>query len=283
MKIVVLSGKGGTGKTTISTNLAINMQNAVLIDTDVEEPNSHIFLKPHIEDTISVTKEYPRVTEQCILCGKCGDFCRYNAILPGRNKVLIFKEMCHDCGGCQLVCPTNAIEYISRGIGNIYSGASEYGVNMKYGDLDVGEVSGVKIIEKLKELVKDEEMVIIDAPPGTSCSTVAAATDADYAIIVSEPTPFGVSDMKMVVEMLRNMNIPFGVVVNKVGLGDEEIYRYCDEENIEILQEIPFDREIAKLYASGNILSNELQSYKEKFEAILKKIKYRNRNKSFIF
>jgi MinD superfamily P-loop ATPase len=283
MKIVVLSGKGGTGKTTISTNLAINMQNAVLIDTDVEEPNSHIFLKPHIEDTISVTKEYPRVTDQCILCGKCGDFCRYNAILPGRNKVLIFKEMCHDCGGCQLVCPTNAIEYISRGIGNIYSGASEYGVNMKYGDLDVGEVSGVKIIEKLKELVKDEEMVIIDAPPGTSCSTVAAATDADYAIIVSEPTPFGVSDMKMVVEMLRNMNIPFGVVVNKAGLGDEEIYRYCDEENIEILQEIPFDREIAKLYASGNILSNELQSYKEKFEAILKKIKYRNRNKSFIF
>jgi MinD superfamily P-loop ATPase len=283
MKIVVLSGKGGTGKTTISTNLAINMQNAVLIDTDVEEPNSHIFLKPHIEDTISVTKEYPRVTDQCILCGKCGDFCRYNAILPGRNKVLIFKEMCHDCGGCQLVCPTNAIEYISRGIGNIYSGASEYGVNMKYGDLDVGEVSGVKIIEKLKELVKDEEMVIIDAPPGTSCSTVAAATDADYAIIVSEPTPFGVSDMKMVVEMLRNMNISFGVVVNKAGLGDEEIYRYCDEENIEILQEIPFDREIAKLYASGNILSNELQSYKEKFEAILKKIKYRNRNKSFIF
>lgn len=274
MKIVVLSGKGGTGKTTISTNLAINIKKVVLIDTDVEEPNSHIFLKPQIEDSVSVTKDYPKVDiDRCILCGKCGDFCRYNAILPARNRVLLFKEMCHDCGGCELVCPTHAISYISREIGNIYSGTSNYGVKMKYGDLNVGEVSGVKIIEELKELVKDEDMVIIDAPPGTSCSTVAAATDADYAIIVSEPTPFGVSDMKMVVEMLRNMNIPFGVVVNKAGLGDEEIYEYCDEENIEILQEIPFDREIAKLYASGSILSHELQSYKEKFEVILEKIK----------
>ncbi|SKC77001.1 ATP-binding protein [Maledivibacter halophilus] len=274
MKIVVLSGKGGTGKTTISTNLAVNIKNAVLIDTDVEEPNSHVFLNPKIEDTIPVTKDYPDVDmDKCILCGKCGDFCRYNAILPARNKVLIFKEMCHDCGGCELVCPAHAIKYIKREIGNIYSGVSKYGVKMKYGDLNVGEVSGVKIIEELKELVKDEEMVIIDAPPGTSCSTVAAATGVDYAIVVSEPTPFGVSDMKMVVEMLRNMNIPFGVVVNKAGLGDNEIYEYCDEENIEILQEVPFDKEIAKLYASGNILSYELKVYKEKIETILKKIK----------
>lgn len=274
MKIVVLSGKGGTGKTTISTNLAINIKNAILIDTDVEEPNSYIFLKPQIEDTIPVTKEYPKVDmNKCILCGKCGEFCRYNAILPAKNKVLIFKEMCHDCGGCELVCPTDAIEYKKREIGNIYSGTSKYGIKMKYGDLNVGEVSGVKIIEELKELVKDEKIVIIDAPPGTSCSTVAAIEDTDYAIIVSEPTPFGVSDMKMVVEMLRNINIPFGVVINKAGLGDNEIYEYCDEENIEILQEISFDREIAKLYARGSILSHEIESYKEKFETIFKKIK----------
>ena len=211
--------------------------------------------------------------DKCTLCGKCGEFCRYNAILPAKNNVLIFKEICHDCGGCKLVCPTDAIKYEKREIGNIYSGTSKYGVKMKYGDLNVGEVSGIKIIENLKELVKDEEMVIIDAPPGTSCATVAAVEDSDYAVIVSEPTPFGVSDMKMVVEMLRNMNIPFGIVVNKAGLGDDEIYEYCDEENIEILQQIPFDREIAKLYASGSILSHEIASYKEKFEIILKKIR----------
>jgi len=274
MKIVVLSGKGGTGKTTISTNLAINTKNAILIDTDVEEPNSHIFMKPEIEDTISVTKDYPKVDiEKCTLCGKCGEFCRYNAILPAKNKVLIFKEICHDCGGCQLVCPTGAIKYEKREIGNIYCGTSKYGVKMKYGDLNVGEVSGVKIIENLKELVENEELVIIDAPPGTSCSTVAAVEGADYAVIVSEPTPFGVSDMKMVVEMLRNMNIDFGVIVNKAGLGDDEIYEYCDEENIEILQQIPFDLEIAKLYASGSILSHEIENYREKFELILNKIK----------
>ena len=274
MKIVVLSGKGGTGKTTISTNLAINTKNAILIDTDVEEPNSHIFLKPKIEDTISVTKDYPKVDiDKCTLCGKCGEFCRYNAILPAKNNVLIFKEICHDCGGCKLVCPANAIKYEKREIGNIYSGTSKYGIKMKYGDLNVGEVSGIKIIEKLKELVKEEEMVIIDAPPGTSCSTVAAVDGADYAIIVTEPTPFGVSDMKMVVEMLRKMKIPFGVVVNKAGLGDDEVYKYCDEENIEILQEISFDRKIAKLYASGSILSNEIEGYREKFEMIMAKIK----------
>jgi MinD superfamily P-loop ATPase len=274
MKIVVLSGKGGTGKTTISTNLAINTKHAILIDTDVEEPNSHIFLKPKIEDTIPVMKSHPKVDlDKCIFCEKCGEFCRYNSILPAKNQVLIFKETCHDCGGCELVCPTDAIKYEKREIGNIHSGTSRYGVKMKYGDLNVGEVSGVKIIEQLKESVKDEELVIIDSPPGTSCSTVAAVEGADYAIIVSEPTPFGVSDMKMVVEMLRNMNIPFGLIVNKAGLGDNEIYEYCHEENIEILQQIPFDREIAKLYAAGRILSHEIESYREKFKIILKKIK----------
>jgi MinD superfamily P-loop ATPase len=273
MKISVLSGKGGTGKTTVATNLAVVLQKGVLIDADVEEPNSHIFLKPKIEDIQVVKKFYPVVDEsECTLCGDCGEFCRYNAILPAKKSVLVFKEICHDCGGCELVCKSSAITYEKREIGNIFSGKSLYNTYMKYGNLNVGEVSGVKIISDLKESVKNEEFIIIDCPPGTSCATVEAVEDSDYGIIVSEPTPFGVSDMKMVVEMLRNMKIPFGVVVNKAGLGNNEIYDYCSEENIEILESIPFDVDIAKFYASGKIMSVELHSYKVKFENILRTI-----------
>jgi MinD superfamily P-loop ATPase len=273
MKIAVLSGKGGTGKTTIATNLAVNSKNAILIDTDVEEPNSHIFLKPHIEETILVKKSYPVVdAEKCTLCGECGTFCKYNAILPAKNSVLVFEEICHDCGGCELVCSQGAIHYEEREIGKIHSGKSKYDITMKYGDLNVGEVSGVNIIEQLKKMITDEELVFIDSPPGTSCATVAAIEDSDYAVIVSEPTPFGVSDMKMVVEMLRNMKIDFGVVVNKAGLGDREIYEYCKSEEIDILGEIPFDVKIAKMYASGGMLSYKIEDYKAKMISILDKI-----------
>ncbi len=273
MRIAVLSGKGGTGKTTIATNLAANKKNSILIDTDVEEPNSHIFMKPNIEENIAVKVNYPVVdTDKCTLCGKCGTFCRYNAILPAKNNVLVFEEICHDCGGCELVCPTGAISYKQREIGKIHCGKTKYDINMKYGDLNVGEVSGVRIIEKLKDMTKNEEVVFIDSPPGTSCATVAAIEDIDFAVIVTEPTPFGVSDMKMVVEMLRRMNIKFGVVINKAGLGDDEIYDYCKSENIDILEEIPFDEKIAKLYASGDLLSYEIESYKEKIMTILSKI-----------
>lgn len=273
MKIAVLSGKGGTGKTTIATNLAINATGSVLIDTDVEEPNSHIFLKPRINQTISVEKSFPVIdSNKCTLCGACGEFCRYNAILPAKKEVLVFKEICHDCGGCKFTCPVGAITYDNREIGKIYVGKCDNQLDMEYGDLNVGEVSGVKIISTLKERHKDTPLLFIDCPPGTSCATVEAIEDVDYAVIVSEPTPFGVSDMKMVVELLRSMNTPFGVVVNKAGLGDNEIYDYCNSENIEILEEIPFDENIARLYANGEVLSTKIVSYKEKILSILDKI-----------
>ncbi|QVK19871.1 ATP-binding protein [Mycoplasmatota bacterium] len=273
MNIAVLSGKGGTGKTTIAVNLAVNSKNAVLIDTDVEEPNSHIFLKPHIERTYEIKKKYPVIdTVKCTLCGECGDFCNYNAILPAKNKVLVLKELCHDCGGCELVCSFDAISFDKRDIGKIYSGKSQNDIPIIYGDLNVGEVSAVKIIERLREIVANEELVIIDSPPGTSCSTVSAVEEVDYAIIVSEPTPFGVSDMKMVVEMLRHMKISFGVVVNKSGLGDNEIYEYCKDEGIVILEEIIFDTEIAKSYAKGDILSYKIEGYSEKMSSIMNKV-----------
>ena len=274
MKIAVLSGKGGTGKTTVTANMAVNLPGCIAIDTDVEEPNLHIFLKPEIVAEEGVETEYPRIdTGKCTLCGKCGDFCRYNAIIPAKNQVLIFRESCHDCGGCKIVCPAGAIEYKKREIGRICTGTSPWGVPMKYGELNIGEMSGVKIIGKMKESMEDEEIVIIDSPPGTSCATVAAVEGVDYAIVVSEPTPFGVSDMKMVVEMLRNLEISFGVVVNKGGLGDREIYDYCEGEGIDILEEIPYNREIAELYAHGILFSQKIEGYGERFFNLYQKIK----------
>lgn len=273
MKIAILSGKGGTGKTTLATNLFVTENRGILIDTDVEEPNSHLFLKPLMLERIAIKKEYPKVNaETCTLCGACGDFCRYNAILPTKKNVLVYPELCHDCGGCALVCPTDSISYIKRTIGNIYAGKMPSGLPVAYGDLLVGEVSGVPIIEHLRDMTKDEDLVFIDSPPGTACSTVAAVEGVDYAIIVAEPTPFGVSDMKLVVEMLREMKIEMGVVINKAGLGDREIYGYCQDEKLDILSEIPFSKDFAKAYADGGLLAERFPEFRQKMQEILDRV-----------
>lgn len=273
MKIAVLSGKGGTGKTTISGNLFYSVPNSSIIDTDVEEPNQHIFLKPSIEKEMPIYTEFPVVDqEKCTLCGKCEELCKYSAIIVGRKKVVIFDKSCHDCGGCKIVCKPGAITYEKREIGKIYKGKA-YGKIVEYGKLNVGELSGVKIINKLKEISDNEETLFIDCPPGTSCSTVAAVEDSNFAIIVVEPTPFGVSDMKMVVSMLRDMNKKFAVVINKAGLGDDEVYDYCEAEGLSIIGEIPFDREVAELYAKGEMAAEKLPKYKLEFEKIFDRLR----------
>jgi MinD superfamily P-loop ATPase len=273
MRIAILSGKGGTGKTTVATNLLSVSGSGVLIDTDVEEPNSHLFLKPQINHSEAIKKRYPIVDATlCKLCGACGDFCRFNAILPAKKEVLIFKELCHDCGGCKLVCPQGAIQFKERSIGMIHTGMTLAGQLMHYGELSVGEISGVAIIERLHQISKDEELVFVDCPPGTACSTVAAIESADYAIVVAEPTPFGVSDMTMVVELLRDLEIPMGVVVNKDGLGDDEIYHYCEAEKLQILGRIPFKKDYAKYYAGGNLISRVDDEYRENITGILAQV-----------
>lgn len=270
MKIAVLSGKGGTGKTTLSVNLFSRLNQATLIDTDVEEPNSHIFLQYDELSNIPITKQYPVVDDTlCTLCAACGDICQFNVIFPTKKNVLVIADLCHDCGGCKLVCPTNAITYQPKSIGHITHCLSTDSKHFYYGDLNVGEVSGVKIIEQLKEITKDEDLVIIDSPPGTSCSTVTSIEGVDYAIVVSEPTPFGVSDMKMVVEMLNAMQIPFGVVINKAGLGNNEIYEYLTQDDIQLIEEIRYDRDFAMYYSRGTIISNESEYYKEKIDNII--------------
>lgn len=275
MKIAVLSGKGGTGKTTVSNNLAALNSDAILLDCDVEEPNSHIFMNPVIKSDEDVAKDYPVIDDdKCVHCGACARFCNYNAIISGPAATITMKEICHSCGGCALVCQHNAISYGQRNIGTIYRGASRFGTELIYGEMKTGELSGVTIINRMREMTEGELLVLIDSPPGTACSTVAAVEDCDYALIVTEPTPFGVSDMKMVVEMLQTMEIPFSVVINKAWLGDREVYDYCRDEDIEIIGEIPFDRDIAEAYSTGRLAVEFDPKYKDLFQNLWNKIHY---------
>lgn len=262
MKIAVLSGKGGTGKTTLSMNMAYLLPLATLVDADVEEPNLRLFLQPKERALLSVYKKYPLIDEsKCNLCGACGDFCRFNTLLPARRGVLIHKELCHDCGGCEVVCKQGAITYGNREIGKIQVSHIFEGQELITGILNVGEISGVKIISSLKEKIALHPLTIIDSPPGTSCATVEAVEGVDYAIIVTEPTPFGLSDMKMVVEMLTRMRIPFGVVINKAGIGDDSVSLYCEINRISILGRIPFDKKYAAVYSNGDLIAESEPTY----------------------
>lgn len=272
MKIAVLSGKGGTGKTTVSSSLAF-ISKMLLIDTDIEEPNSHIFLKGNIEDIKSVYTKFPEVNmEKCNLCGECGNFCKFNAIIPAKKRVIVFGEACHDCGGCEIVCKNGAISWEKREIGKIYTGKTHFNSINKYGELNIGEMSGVKIIKEIYKNTEEKDF-LIDCPPGTACTTVSAVEVADFAIIVVEPSPFGLSDMKLVVQLLRDMKIPFGVVINKFDEDENIVKKYCDDEKIEIIGTIPFDRKIAETYSKGEIIAEALPEYRENFETILKRVK----------
>ncbi len=272
MKIAVLSGKGGTGKTTVSSSLAF-ISKMLLIDTDIEEPNSHIFLKGNIEDIKSVYTRFPEVNmEKCNLCGECGNFCKFNAIIPAKKRVIVFGEACHDCGGCEIVCKNGAISWEKREIGKIYTGKTHFNSINKYGELNIGEMSGVKIIKEIYKNTEEKDF-LIDCPPGTACTTVSAVEVADFAIIVVEPSPFGLSDMKLVVQLLRDMKIPFGVVINKFDEDENIVKKYCDDEKIEIIGTIPFDRKIAETYSKGEIIAEALPEYRENFETILKRVK----------
>lgn len=271
MKIAVLSGKGGTGKTTVSTSLAF-ISGITILDMDIEAPNTQLFLKGKQFEENKVKSCYPEVDmSKCNLCGECGKFCRFNAIIPAKNRVIVFEESCHDCGGCEIVCKFGAITWRAREIGKIFCGKTYFNSKMEYGKLNIGEMSGVKIIKHMyRENI--EKNLIIDCPPGTSCTTVAAVEKSDYAIVVTEPSPFGLSDMKLVVKLLRDLKIPFGIVINKADSKENLVESYCQEEGIEILEKIPFDRKIAKNYSEGNIIADILPEYRKSFEKNLKRV-----------
>ncbi len=273
MIITVASGKGGTGKTTVAVNMALSLENVQLLDCDVEEPNSHILLQPTITETEPVYSKVPVISEElCVYCGKCSKFCAYNALFVAPKTVMVFPELCHSCGGCMLVCPKDAITETERQIGVIKKGEAK-GVELVYGELNVGEAMAVPLIRAVKNQMKNDKTVIIDAPPGTACSLVASVHKTDYCILVTEPTPFGLHDLKITVQVLKDLGVPMGVVINRAGIGDRKVYEYCEKEKIPLLLEIPFSKKIAELYSRGVPFVAEMPEWKEKFLEILDTIK----------
>jgi len=271
MIISVASGKGGTGKTTIAVNLALSLNNVQFLDCDVEEPNAHIFLKPEIKGRASAFIPIPEVDKvKCNTCGKCREVCAYHAIavIPSSDEckgdVLVFPHLCHGCGACSLLCPQKAIKEVNKEIGVVEIGVSG-DIQFVHGTLNVGEIMSPPLIRQVEDYINPAKTVIIDAPPGTSCPVIAAVKKSDYCVLVTEPTPFGLNDLVLAVEVLRKLKILFGVVINRSDIGDDKVDQYCQDNNIPILLRIPFDKEIALLYSRGIPLVQEKPEYKKKF------------------
>jgi MinD superfamily P-loop ATPase len=277
MIISVASGKGGTGKTTVAVNLALSLSNrhVQLLDCDVEEPNSHLFLNPVIQETKPAHTLVPTVNYAlCDFCGKCAPACEYNAlVVVPKQEVMVFPGLCHGCGLCSLVCPRDAISEVPREIGVIKKGTSGDGsIALVYGLLNIGEIMATPLIDQVKAEIDPAKTVIIDVPPGTACPVIAAVQGSDYCILVTEPTPFGLFDLKLAVAVLRVLKLPFGVVINKAGIGDRKVYEYCAAEQIPILLEIPHDKRIARCYSEGVPFVQELPNWQERFATLMERV-----------
>jgi len=280
MIISVASGKGGTGKTIIATSLALSIgDNVQFLDCDAEEPNAHIFLKPEIRSVEKACIPVPKVDEEkCSYCGRCKEVCAYNAIavIQGsgdkKGTILVFPQLCHGCGACTYFCPQKAIEEVEREIGVVEIGNAG-DIQFVHGRLKIGEAMAPPLIRKIKTNLNPTRTVIIDAPPGTSCPVVESLRGSDFCVLVTEPTPFGLNDLVLAVEVLRKLKIPFGVVVNRSDLGDKKTDKYCRDENILILMCIPFKEEIASAYSKGRPIVEAFPGYRKDFEQLFQRIK----------
>lgn len=273
MKIAVLSGKGGTGKTLVSVNLAAAAGKSTYIDCDVEEPNGHLFFKPEYVKSDAVTVKKPLVDERlCSGCRKCVDFCKFNALAYLGGRVMLFDDICHSCGGCALLCPEKAISEREKSVGYVQSGMSE-AVSVITGIMNTGEASGVPIIKRLLERLPDNsEPVFIDCPPGSACIVMESIKDADYCVLVAEPTIFGAHNLSMVYNLVKLFGKPHGVVLNKCLEGDNPSERLCIENGIKILGRIPFDSELGTLNSNALIAARESTRYGELFSSLLETV-----------
>jgi MinD superfamily P-loop ATPase len=273
LKIAVLSGKGGTGKTTVATNIAA-ISGGVYADCDVEEPNGFIFLRPENVSSRKVMVDVPVIDDdKCVLCGKCASACKFNALGISKTGVMLFEKLCHSCGACSLACPVGAITETKRELGNVETGIFRKSACIS-GILNVGEPIAVPIIKSVKadlnKVIGDEDIVIYDCPPGTACTAVASVKDADFALLVTEPTKFGLHDLDMAVQLLRGMKKPFAIIVNRSQSEEDMIFDYAAENGIDIIGRIPFDRDIAVLYSQGKLISDD-SKYREAFKDIYKR------------
>ena len=274
MMIAVASGKGGTGKTSVATSLAAMLgEKAQLLDCDVEEPNCHILMKPLLKTEESITVPVPVVeTGTCTLCGKCGEVCRFSAIVLIGDQILTFPELCHGCGGCWLLCPEGAIGQSSRELGVIQAGAAGP-VEFVHGTLRVGEAMSPPLIRAVKEKINPQKVAILDAPPGTSCPVIHTVLGCDFVILVTEPTPFGLHDLRIAVDAIFPLGIAFGVVVNRSDLGDRGVHDFCSSRGIPILAEIPHSRNIAEGYAKGELLIVSEPALRKTFTDLAAKVR----------
>jgi len=273
MIISVASGKGGTGKTTVATNMASALGRGVrLLDCDVEEPNAHLFLHPEIEQVEEVTTFIPEIDDElCTGCKKCAEICRFRALTVVSGKVLVFPELCHSCGGCVEVCEEGAVGDGSRELGRVESGTAG-DILFSHGRLRVGEAMSPPLIQKVRSIESNNGITIIDAPPGTSCPVIAAIKGADSVLMVTEPTPFGLHDLKLGVEAIKILGIPCGLVINRSDIGDNGVRDFAAAEDIPVLLEIPFDRRIAEAYSTGKLIIEVQPEWADKFRDLYNRI-----------
>jgi len=280
IKIAIASGKGGTGKTFVATNifntLLKNHMDAVLVDCDAEAPNAAAFFETRQTGSFEVTQLVPVInTDVCTYCGKCHEYCNYNAIfiLPPMKIINVIEELCHGCGACSIACKYGAISEKAVSLGKVTSFLINGQYELVEARMNVGVMSPVPVIKAaIRQIDHKSVIAILDSPPGTSCPFIQTVAKSDYIILVTEPTPFGLSDLKQSVETLKELNKPFGVIINRAGLGNDDVYDWLRKNNIPLLLEIPFDREIAEIYSKGEIVAEKMPSLGEEFYVMINKI-----------
>jgi MinD superfamily P-loop ATPase len=284
MNIAIASGKGGTGKTLVSTNLFWAAQKVglpvTIVDCDAEEPNVTEFIQGEVFTSYTVSQNIPVIdTEQCVFCGKCHEYCNYHAIvyLPPSGFIQVVEELCHDCGACTVACEFGAITEKRKKLGTVQSIYLNCHAQIIEGRAEVGVYSPVPVIKKAIKEANDRTLNIFDSPPGISCPFIATVDKADYVVLVTEPTPFGLNDLKLSVETLQHLGKPFGVIVNRANLGDDAVFKYLQKNNIPLLMEIPMDREIARIYSEGRMLVDEKPEFQSQFIQLYKTINQLNK------